>query len=477
MTDGEPGPRRQRPSEEAVLEFLVTQPLLQGFPAPRLQQIARALEVRSYEPGEYLLKEGAHADGLIFLWRGQAAVPPDAAGASGRQGIVMHPGDFFGQAAAAGPRYLQKADVIARTPAMALLLPYGALGPLQAPDAAPAASDADAPPLMEKILRLERLEVDFFRGVTPPEANLYPRIFGGQLLGQALRAACGAVDPQLHVHSLHSYFLVAGEPAIPVLYRVERIRDGHSFATRHVVGVQKGRNIFSMHVSFQRPEDGFEHQIPMPAHVCAPEEVPSFEELQKRYHTDPRIPLDVRTRYAGQRRRAAAVDIRFCDPVDRVEPGKRAPRQLIWMRVRGPLGDDPVAHRCALAYASDFTFLEAALMPHGLSTPNPRMVMASLDHCMWFHRPFRADQWLLYEIESPRSSNSRGYCVGRVYTQGGELVVSVAQEGLIRITGGPRHAPALPVPQRAAAHEPQPSGGGTAGAPVGAALSLPSPKL
>eukprot|EP00897_Mesotaenium_endlicherianum_P000603 jgi/Mesen1/10543/ME000083S10051 len=416
-------PRRTWPGTEAqVAAFLKKQPLLAQLPADAILAIARALEWKEYAPGDYLVREGEEGEGLYFIWQGTAAVPPKSENAGERPTNILQDGDFFGSVRQGQRAALHKADVIAITQVVAAVLPHigGHLPGVALPWKGDGGGGGEGEEfrdegVMRRILHLETLEVDLYRaGVL---TSFYPRVFGGQLLGQALAAACKSMGKHLMVHSLHSYFLVAGDVTLPIVYRVERIRDGQSFATRHVVAVQKGRNIFSMHASFQKVEQGLEHQVDMPT-ACNPDQVPTWESLQVQYHSDPRIPLSERRKYAGKRPARLPVELRFCDPVDRVEPGKRDPR-------------------CALAYASDFSFLEVALLPHGIAVPNPNMVMASLDHCMWFHRPFRVDEWLLYEVSSPRSSGSSGLCLGRLYTRSGELVVSVAQEGLIRVANRP----------------------------------------
>eukprot|EP00850_Spirogloea_muscicola_P009589 SM000054S18075 [mRNA] locus=s54:265941:268610:+ [translate_table: standard] len=367
------------------------------------------MDVVRYRPGELLAREGTRGDGLYVVWKGQAEVPLSGAQRGlERTRITIREGDYFGQACTDPNGGLHRADVIATTDVTCFVLRHEHSHLLTA------SWRLESPPeeqvaVVERILQLEKLEIDLFRGHTPPEGNLYPRVFGGQLLGQALAAACKSVNPSLLVHSLQAYFLVAGDTTLPIIYRVERIRDGTSFATRYVVAIQKGKNIFSMHASFQKTEEGFEHQIPMPSSVPLPQEVLPWDKLQESYKTDSRIPSRVRREIAKKKRPLMPIDMRFINPVDRVEPGKRDPRQLIWIRARGKLSSDQALQRCVLAYASDFSFLETALLPHGVASPNPRL------------------------IESPRSSGSRGFCLGRMYSQSGELVASVAQEGLIRL--------------------------------------------
>jgi acyl-CoA thioesterase-2 len=273
------------------------------------------------------------------------------------------------------------------------------------------------------ILDLEELELNLFRGRTPKEDRI--RVFGGQVAGQALVAAGRTVDEGT-VHSLHAYFLRAGDPSIPILYQVDRIRDGRSFTTRRVVAIQRGDAIFNLSASFQREEPGLEHQIPMPA-APDPESLPDF-----RQRTEPLLAAatpELRRWIVRER----PIDIRHVSPADYLHPEKRAPRQLVWIRADGRLPDSPLLlHQCVAAYASDMTLMDTATLPHAISWWDNRFQMASLDHAMWFHRRFRADEWLLYAQESPTASGARGFTTGTLFRRDGTLVASVAQEGLIR---------------------------------------------
>ncbi len=280
--------------------------------------------------------------------------------------------------------------------------------------------DQDAVDGLVRLLDLERIEVNLFRGVSPDER--LQRVFGGQVAGQALVAAARTVDAEHgDIHSLHAYFLRPGDPSVPILYEVDRIRDGRSFTTRRVVAIQHGKAIFNLQSSFQKPEDGFEHQLPMPEGIPGPGELPTFRERWAdraerlgEWYTRPR-PIDFRVDWT---------------PQARGEP--LPPRQHVWLRAAGVLPDDPILHACVLTYASDMTLLDTALLPHGGSWHDDRLMMASLDHAMWFHRPFKADEWLLYAQDSPSASEARGLARGHVYTEGGALDASVVQEGLIR---------------------------------------------
>lgn len=269
------------------------------------------------------------------------------------------------------------------------------------------------------LLDLEVIEVNIFRGISPDENR--QRVFGGQVAGQALVAAARTVANG-NIHSLHAYFLRPGDPTVPILYQVDRIRDGKSFTTRRVVAIQHGKVIFNLQASFHRDEPGLEHQLDMPV-VPMPETLPDFKTRMAPYkeqigdwYTRPR-PID--TRYIGRM------------PVERRDD--RAPFQRVWLRAAGTLPDDPVLHACVLTYASDMTLLDTTMLPHGITWEDNRAQMASLDHAMWFHRPFRADDWLLYDQHTPSTSNSRGLAYGSIYTKDGILAVSVVQEGLIRV--------------------------------------------
>lgn len=273
---------------------------------------------------------------------------------------------------------------------------------------------------------LERLEYNLFRGISRDIVG--PRVFGGQVLGQALIAAARTVEtePVRIAHSIHGYFMRPGDMTAPILYDVDRIRDGGSFTTRRVVAVQRGRAIFSMSASFQVRESGAEHQASMPD-VDGPEGLPSDLELWE--HIMDRVPASLRHRVLRQR----PIELRPLDPINPLEPHAAPPVQHIWLRMREPLEDDPVLHQGLLAFASDFNLLGTALRPHGMSFLQKNLQVASLDHAMWFHRDFRMDEWLLYAMDSPSASNGRGLARGSLFTREGRLVASVAQEGLMRL--------------------------------------------
>jgi acyl-CoA thioesterase-2 len=273
-----------------------------------------------------------------------------------------------------------------------------------------------------QILDLEPLEMNLFRGRSPQVG--WQRVFGGQVIGQALVAATRTVEGR-PPHSLHAYFLLPGDPKVPIIYEVDRIRDGKSFTTRRVVAIQHGQAIFSMSVSFHSDEPGFEHQMPMPS-VPRPDALPSDAEIKERIL--PQMPEPVRRYYERER----PIELRPVEFDRYLGRKSRDGRFNIWMRATRPLPDDPAIHRCVLAYASDLTLLDTALLPQERSVFDSRIQAASLDHALWFHRPFRADEWLLYAQDSPNLYGARGFARGLIYAADGRLVASVAQEGLLR---------------------------------------------
>ncbi|RZI68685.1 acyl-CoA thioesterase [Variovorax guangxiensis] len=272
------------------------------------------------------------------------------------------------------------------------------------------------------LMQLEPLGDDRFRAQSEDLGT--PAVFGGQVLGQSLMAASRTVDADRPVHSMHAYFLLPGEHA-PIEYAVDRVRDGRSFTTRHVVARQGERIIFEMSASFQTIDPGVEHQSPMPD-VPGPEGLSS--DLQRRIDLGDRMPARVRAKGLEPH----GIEFRAVEADDLLAPVPREAERSIWMRTVAPLPDDPLMHRALLAYASDHGLLSAALLPHGLTYMQSGVRMASLDHAMWFHRDFRLDDWLLYRLDSPSASGARGLSRGSVYTRSGQLVASTAQEGMLR---------------------------------------------
>ncbi|MBE1497128.1 acyl-CoA thioesterase-2 [Amycolatopsis lexingtonensis] len=290
-----------------------------------------------------------------------------------------------------------------------------------------AATELDKPgggqPVLDRLvalLDLEKIEENIFRGVSPAHSPV--RVFGGQVAGQALVAAGRTVPEERRVHSLHAYFIRGGDPSVPIVYEVDRIRDGRSFTTRRVVAVQHGKAIFSLSASFQKDEPGIEHAETMPEGIPAPETLPTLMERAEGYaigaHSRPR-PIDVR--YVNE------------PPWITRETGERPARNQVWMRADGKLPEDELLHVCVLTYASDMTLLDSVLARHGVYWDTDKVLGASLDHALWFHRPFRADEWFLYDSASPTASGARGLATGRFFAEDGTLIATVVQEGLLRV--------------------------------------------
>ena len=271
-------------------------------------------------------------------------------------------------------------------------------------------------------LDLEPLEVNMFRGRSPQVG--WQRVFGGQVIGQSLVAATRTVEGRT-AHSLHGYFMRPGDPSVPIVYEVDRYRDGGSFTTRGVVAIQHGKPIFTMSASFHTAEEGFDHQIDMDE-VPPPEDLPSEKELVARFSDA--IPEYIRKYWERER----PIELRPVTLRNYLEPVAAEPKQQVWIRATGSLPDDHAHHQCVLAYASDMTLLDTALIAHGRTLFDRDLQLASLDHALWFHRTFRADEWLLYAQDSPSASNALGFTRGSIFTRDGTLVASVAQEGLIR---------------------------------------------
>jgi acyl-CoA thioesterase-2 len=299
-----------------------------------------------------------------------------------------------------------------------------AAGPGSATTRPPVVGQAAVDRLLE-VLDLTPLGPSSFRGSNPRVGA--QRVFGGQVAGQALVAAGRTVAPDRFVHSLHGYFVRPGDPAEPIEYQVENIRDGGSFSVRRSVAQQHGRTIFFMSASFQVAEDGLDHHAPAPLDVPGPDETPTMVDRMSRYPE----------RLAALASAPRAVDVRYLGEPGWVAPGDRPAedRQRVWMRIDGKLPDDPLIHACALAYASDLTLLDSVLSVHGEVWGPGGVIGASLDHALWFHRPFRADEWFLYDCSSPSASGGRGLATGRMFTRDGRHIASAVQEGLLRRVG------------------------------------------
>ena len=281
-------------------------------------------------------------------------------------------------------------------------------------------------------LNLEKIDTNIYRGQTPATRN--KRVFGGQVFAQAMRAAQDTVAEDRMVHSQHAYFLRPGDPSVPILYEVDGIRDGKSFTTRRVVASQRGKAIFNTELSFQVMEPGLSHQADMP--ICAGPEKLEDDSVHWAKLKDA---MDKKSKSSSSAHQHSQrpIEIRSVNPIDLVNPQAREPEQLVWIKTNGVLADvndqtDRPLHHAILAYASDFNLMGTALLPHAVNLINPKLQPASLDHCIWFHDEFRADEWLLYAMDSPRSSHARGLSRGSFFTRDGRLVASTIQEGLMR---------------------------------------------
>lgn len=275
-----------------------------------------------------------------------------------------------------------------------------------------------------ELLDIERLDDSLFRGVSPEERSTQ-RVFGGQVIAQSLVAAYRTVDPDRICHSLHAYFIRPGDPNVPIIYQVDRARDGGSFTTRRIVAIQHGKQIFNMAASFQIVEEGWEHQHDMP-------DVPGPEGLTDRSDLFKKLAAAAPEHMRKDILRPRAIEIREIEPYDAADPTPTSDRNSAWFKVVREIDDDPALHHCMLAYASDMMLLGSASRPHGLSWISRELMVASLDHAMWFHSPLKFDEWHLYSMDSPRAGRARSFNRGSIYDQSGRLVASVAQEGLMR---------------------------------------------
>ncbi|KAL6651186.1 hypothetical protein ACP70R_010111 [Stipagrostis hirtigluma subsp. patula] len=417
--DAAPAAAAAAMDREEVTEFLGQVPLLQRLPGSSIRRIAEAVQVKHYEPGDSVAREGEPVDGLYIILDGQAEVSaPTNSEEANRPDYVLNKYDYFGYGTNSS---VHQVNVIALSKLTCFILPskYGHL--LQPKTIWNAEDTSESHSFVEQILHLEPLEVDIFRGFTLPGAPIFRQVFGGQLIGQALAAASKTVDCLKMVHSLHAIFLIAGDNNMPIIYQVQRVRDGSSFATRKVEAKQKGLVIFTLIASFQKGEVGFEHQ------AASMPDVPPPEQTQYRNSA------------AKKKFVSWPIEMRFCED----SASQHKPSLNYWFRARGKLSDDQALHRCVVAYASDLLYSGVSLYPHrekGLKT-----FTLSLDHSIWFHKPVKADDWLLYVIESPSAHGGRGFVTGRMFNRQGELVMSLTQEALIRRekTRGPNPRPKL----------------------------------
>ncbi|CAA7017363.1 unnamed protein product [Microthlaspi erraticum] len=407
---------------ESVVEFLGNVALLRRLPSSSLRRIADVVVFKRYERGDYVVREDENVDAVYFLLEGEAQVLRSA-GEENCSELLLRRFDFFGRGIF-GDTY--SADVVAASELTCIVLKSEHCPLLETKSD----KDLETHCLVERILYMDPLDLNVFRGFTLPDAPTFGKVFGGQLVGQALAAASKTVESTKTVHNLHSYFLRVGDLDIPIIYDVNRLRDGNNFATRRVDARQKGKIIFTLIASFQRELQGFTHQESTMPHVPAPETLLQLDEMRERRKTDPLLPRDYRNKVATGNIAPWPVDIRFCEPNYATEHTKSPPRLKYWFRAKGKLSDDQALHRCVVAFASDLIFACVSVNPHrrkGMS-----VAALSLDHSMWFHRPLRADDWLLFVMVSPTGSESRGFATGEMFNRKGELVVSLTQEALLK---------------------------------------------
>ncbi|KAF3340250.1 acyl-coenzyme A thioesterase 8-like protein [Carex littledalei] len=409
---------------EEVIEFLGQVPLLQRLPSSSYGKIAHVVEVKHYESGEYVVREGEPVAGLCLIWDGEAEIS-DSSNADEGNRLLLRKYDYFGHGRTGSTHQV---SVVALSALTCLILPNKYIYLLQPKSIWNADETPENFSLVEHILHLEPLDVNIFRGFTPPDAPAFRQVFGGQFIGQALAAASKTVDCFKLLHSLHATFILRGDNNVPIIYQVSRIRDGNNFATRLVEATQHGAVIFTIIASFQKEQLGFEHQTVSMPPVPSPETLLSMEELQERHMTDPRLPMDYRRRVASKKFVPWPIEIRFCERYSTREESR--PSFSYWLRARGKLSDDPALHRCVVAYASDLIFAGVSLNPHRKGGIIASAL--SLDHSMWFHRPVKADDWVLFTIDSPTAYGGRGFVTGRMYNRKGELVVSLTQEARVR---------------------------------------------
>ncbi|KAF1884135.1 hypothetical protein Lal_00046424 [Lupinus albus] len=409
-------------AKEEVLEFLGSVPLLQRLPSSSVMKISELVVLKHYEPGEYVVREGEPGNGLYFILKGEAEVV-----GTNSDNDNEHPEfqfkryDYFGFVLS---NAVHHADVVAVTKLSCLVLPHEHSTLLQPKSIWSAEESLETSSPMETILHLEPIEVDVFRGITPPYAPKTGQVFGGQMVGQALAAASKSVDYLKVVHSLHAYFLLGGDYNMPIIYQVERLRDGKSFATRKVDAIQKGNVIFTLLASFHKEETAFENQeVDIPSLL-------SMEDLRLQFVTDPCLPRTYRNKVATSEFIPWPIEIRFCEPRRSRNQTKSPPSLKYWFRAKEKLSDDQALHRCVVAYSSDLIFIKVSLNPHRKKGLKAHVV--SLDHSIWFHRPVKADDWVLFVIFSPSSYNARAIVTGQMFNQKGELLASLMQEGLTR---------------------------------------------
>ncbi|KAG2331017.1 hypothetical protein Bca52824_002197 [Brassica carinata] len=410
-------------SSSSVEEFLGKVPLLHRLTSSSLKKIAQVLVFKRYERGDYIVRrDDEEMEGVYFVLEGQAQVL-GSVGEDSCSEFLLKPFDFFGRGIFGN---VYAVDVVAVSQLTCLLLTSDHCHLLETK---PTCDSDNERSLLERILYMDPLDLNVFRGFTLPNAPALGKVFGGQFVAQALAAASKTVEFMKLVHSLHAYFLLAGDINIPIIYEVSRLRDGNNFSTRRVDARQKGKTIFTLFASFQREQQGFDHQESNMPHMLPPETLVSRDEMLQRRMTEHLLPSYYLKKVAAQYTAPLPIDIRFCEPTEQT---KSPSRLKYWFRTRGELSDDQALHRCVVAFASDLMYAFISSDPHrkkGMSA-----VPVSLDHSMWFHRPLRADDWLLFVMVDLTASQSRGLATGEMFNRKGELVVSLKQEALLKET-------------------------------------------
>ncbi|KAG0591588.1 hypothetical protein KC19_1G186200 [Ceratodon purpureus] len=383
---------------QQVLSLLGSLPFLQRLPGDSFQEVVERAQLRRFGVDELVVRAGEPGEGLYVIWKGKAEVLRTGDDGTERHlARILTTGDHFGHVRFGPEKQPQKYDIVARSEISCVVIRHE-----QAHLLSPASTWRHPPgelSVVERLLQLEFVKDDIFQANPIPEVpSFWGNMYGGRMVGLALGAACKTVDPALVAHSLHSYFILGGIASLPVTFKVERIRSGHTFATRHVQATQKGKVCFAMYASFQRIEDGLEHQYPMPP-TASPNELPTYEELLGPLCDDPR--KHIRQSATSCLQMGQTLDLRYFNRRSQLTNEPQEPRQRLWVRTKGKLGDDQALHRSAAGYAFDWSFLETAMMPHSKLVNEHPVFGFSIDHSIWFHRPFRADEYLLFVVYKP----------------------------------------------------------------------------